>query len=264
MLEAIRTTLDGLSEDEKRHYVQKDGKFFLDVGATDGFSLENVTGLKKTVETLRASERKLKTDFERLTESFKDIDPESAREALGKVDEMKNWDKDKKVKETIDANKKELIKQHEQKVVEFQTKISAVTGQLQEAIVTTRIIEALQQEKGNVELLLPHVKRFVHMKEGSDGKFYPEVVGDTGDPRVGDAAGNPMTVLQRVQEMKSQKTFAPAFEGVQSTGGGSTGSERSGTQNSQTGGGVIQATNNQVQVSNLADVASGKTRVDMK
>lgn len=261
MLEAIRTTLDGLSDAEKQHYTEKDGKFYLSVGPVDGISLENVTGLKKTVETLRSSERKLKTELDTAKSAFEGIDAEAAREALSKMSEIKNWDKDTKVKEAIEANKKELLKQHEVKVKELTGKLETMTSQLHEAVVTSKIIEALQKEKGNVELLLPHVKTSVKMKEGADGKFYPEVIGEDGSPRVGDAAGNPMSILQRVQEMKTQKTFASAFDGAQSSGSGSAGADR-GTQSVQSGG-VVTAAGGHVRVSNLEDVASGKTKINM-
>ena len=258
MLEAIRTSLDGLSEDEKKHFVEKDGKFYLDVGPVDGMSLENVTALKKTVETLRAVERTLKTDLVAAKSDFDGIDATAAREALSKVEEMKDWDKDEKVKETIEANKRDLVKQHDAKVAELDEKLTKMTSQLQEAVVTSKIIEALQKEKGNVELLLPHVKKSVKMKEGADGNYFPEVVGEDGSPRVGNTAGDPMTILQKVQEMKTQDAFAPAFEGAQASGSGS-GGTGSGTPPGP--GGVVEAAGGHVQVDNLEDVASGKTKI---
>lgn len=263
MLEAIRTTMDGLTDDEKKHYVEKDDKFTLDVGSVDGLALENVSGLKTTLEKLRASERKLTSDLAAALSDYDGIDAEAARTALAKMDEVKNWNKDTKVKEAIEANKRDLIKQHDAKVSELTGKLETMTGQLHEAVVTSKILEALQAEKGNVELLLPHVKASVKMKEGSDGKFYPEVVGDNGDPRVGDTAGNPMTILQKVQEMKTQKAFAPAFDGVQSTGSGGGGTGGSGTQNTVQGKGVVVAENNLLQVDDLEKVATGETTVKM-
>lgn len=262
MLEAIRTSLDGLSEDEKKHYVEKDGKFVLDVGPVDGMSLENVTGLKKTVETLRGQERKLKQELDELKTNFDGIDPEAARAAISKYDEIKGFDKDGKVKEAIEARTKDLVKQHQAKVDELEGKLTKMTGQLQEAIVTSKIVEALQKEGGNVTLLLPHVKTFVKMKEGADGNYYPQVVDEQGSPRVGDTAGNDMTILQRVQEMKTQDAFATAFKGAGSSGSGASGSDDRKSGGSG-GSGISVVSGGHVSVSNIEDVASGKTKVNV-
>jgi hypothetical protein len=259
MLPAIRENLEGLTDDEKKHYVEKDGKYRLDVGSVDGIGLEDVSGLKRTVETLRASETKIKGELDTLKAEFEGIDAAAAKTALEKMESVKNWDKDTKVKEAIEANKRDLVLQHNTKVKELEGKLTKMTGQLHEAVVTSKILEALQAEKGNVELLLPHVKNFVRMKEGTDGNFYPEVVGDNGDPRVGDTAGNPMTILQKVQEMKTQTSFAPAFDGTQSSGSGGS----SGGSGKQTPGtkGSIQSDGSMIQTDDLESVASGETTV---
>jgi len=262
MLEAIRVSLDGLSEQESKHYVQKDGKFVLDVGAVDGLALENVDGLKKTVEQLRATERRITAELEKYKADFEGIDAQAVKDAMAKMDEIKNWDKDTRVKEAIEANKRDLVKAHDTKVNELNNELKAVTTQLQEALVESKIVEALQTEKGNVELLLPHVRKFVQMKKGGDGKFYPEVVDEQGTPRVGDTSGNAMSILQKVQEMKGQKSFAPAFEGANSTGSGNAGGVGGGTPKS-TGTGVTDLGGGHVSVVNLEDVASGKTTVNM-
>jgi hypothetical protein len=262
-LEAIRENLDGLTEDEKKHYTEKEGKFCLDVITVNGTSLEDVTGLKKTLEKIRTNERDLTKKLEALQTKFKDIDPEEARNALGKIDEIKNWDGDRKITEAVEATKRELAKQHTKIKEQLEEDLTDAQEQLTDALVNTKIVEALQKEQGNIDLLLPHVKRFVRMVRNSEGRFYPEVISENGDPRVGDSDGSPMTVHQLVLEMKTQKTFAAAFPGANATGSGGGSSSESGTQKKTGGGKTIAASDGKAMSTNLEDIASGKTVVDM-
>jgi len=262
-LEAIRENLDGLSDDEKKHYVEKDGKFCLDVTPVNGVSLEDVTGLKKTLEKLRTNERTLTKNLADLQVRYKDIDPEEARMALGKMDEIKNWDGDQKIKEAVEAAKRELIKQHTKTKEQLEEELTDAQEQLTEALVNTKIVEALQKEQGNVELLLPHVKKYVRMVKNAEGRFYPEVTNENGDPRVGDSDGSPMTIHQLILEMKGQKTFAAGFPGANSAGSGGSGSSEGGTQTKTSKVKVIAASDAKAMSANMEDIASGKTQVDM-
>ncbi|GAG14236.1 unnamed protein product, partial [marine sediment metagenome] len=61
MLKALTTQEEftALSETEQGHYVKRDSDdlYLLDVGSVDGVELDNVTGLKNTVATLRSEKR---------------------------------------------------------------------------------------------------------------------------------------------------------------------------------------------------------------
>ena len=276
-LKAMLENLDGLSEELKKEYKEKDGKFILDVDSVDGLVLENVTGLKTTLETLRTNERKLQQDLKNSVEAtkqyqkkFEGIDPEAAKTALSKMDEIANWNGDKKIQEAIEANERkaqakitELIKQHTEKVELLENDLTDSQSQLQDAIVTSRIIEAISKEGGNVDLLIPHVRAHVNMVKNNNGRWQPEVISDTGDPRIGDSQGNPMTIQQYVVEMKGKKNFAAAFPGANATGTGKTGSEEGSHQ--QTGSPtVIKASDKAAMSKNLADIAKGKVQVNME
>jgi len=263
MLDAIRDSVEGLTEVEQGHYEERDGKFYLDVGAVDGVALENVTGLKTTVETLRASERKLKANLEATLAKYKDIDPEEARTAIEKYDEVKNWDGDQKVTEAKESVRRELVKQHTKKVESLTEELADTQTQLTDAIVNTKIVEALQKEEGNVELLLPHVKKSVRMIKNPAGKWMPEVMNEAGEPKVGDSEGNPMTILQYIQEMKSNKTFAAAFPGANSTGSGGSKTSESGKHKKSDGSKTIAASDGRAMSVNVDEIATGKTKVDL-
>ena len=75
MLKAMLDSLEGISDGDKGHYVEKDGKFFLDVGPVGGWALEDVAGLKTALGTERDSTKKatdsLKTCFCRRSRRFR-------------------------------------------------------------------------------------------------------------------------------------------------------------------------------------------------
>jgi len=262
MLQAIRENLEGLSEAEQAHYVERDGKFYLEVTAVDGVALENVTSLKSTVETLRSNERKLTKTLEGVQAKFKDIDPDEARNAIKKYDEVKNWDGNTKIAEAVETSKKELVKAHKKEVEALEEDLADTQTQLTDAIVNTKIVEALQKEEGSVELLLPHVKKHVRMIKNTTGKWMPEVINDANEPRVGDSEGNPMTITQYIQEMKTQKTFAAAFPGAGSTGSGGSG-PLGGTQQRTSKDKIVPSSDGKAMSQNIEEIASGKTKVDM-
>lgn len=268
MLDAIileKEKFDELSENEQQHYTEREGKFYLDVTAVDGVALENVTALKTTVGKLRGNEKKLQMDLTALQEKFEDIDPDEARTAIKKYDEVKNWDGDQKVREAVDASKKELVKAHKKQVEQLEGELADSQDQLTDAIVDTKVVEALQKEEGNVELLLPHVKKHVRMAKNSTGKWIPEVINDANEPRVGDSDGNPMTITQFIQEIKTQKTFAACFPGANSTGSGGSDSSNDGKSKKKTGKGkTISASDGKAMSRNVDEIATGKTKVDMQ
>lgn len=286
-LKAMRANLDGLDEKVKEHYTEENGKFILDVTKVEGLGLEDVSGLKSTVEKLRVSEKALQTDAKKADDALKalqttnqelitkydGVDVDAAKAALDKISEIKDWDGETKVKEAVQvaeqrmeskmqAKLDEVVKQNTTKVTTLETDLTDSQSQLQEAVVTSKIIEAVSKENGNVDVLMPHVRNQVVMVKDSHGKFKPEVQKADGTPRVGDSSGNDMTITQLVQEMKGQDTFAGCFSGANSTGTGKQDSASSAT-HKKTDGKTVNASDTKGMSDNLADIASGKTKVNM-
>ena len=289
MLKAVLENLDGLSDEIKAHYASKDGKFILDVAKTNGLGLENVDGLKSTVEKLRASEKALQTEIKTTEDALKSaqtihkeyiakydgIDAEQARSALSKIDDIKNWNGEEKVKEAVQSavtqieqkmqtKLDEVVKQNTTTVESLQNDLADSQSQLQEAIVTTKIVEAISKENGNVDVLMPHVRNQVAMVKDGHGKWKPEVHKADGTPRIGDSVGNDMTITQLVQEMKSQETFAGCFSGANSSGTGKTHSSETGShRKTQDGAKIIEAADTKGMSQNLEDIATKKVIVNM-
>lgn len=218
---------DGLGDEIKKEYKkQDDGTFMLDVTPTDDFALENVKGLK----TALSSERSAREEAEKKIKAFDGLDADKAKDALKKIEEMANWKPEDKVKEQIEAIKNQLTEKHQGELGKKEESLKSLTGQLEKVMIEAAAIKAIAENKGSSALLLPHVKSATRMRQTDKGGFVVEVVGEDGNFRISPASGStaPMTISELVTEMKTQETFAPAFEGSGASGSGASGS--SGTQ----------------------------------
>jgi hypothetical protein len=268
---------ESLSEEIKSHYVEKDDNFVLDITSVDGMVLENVDGLKSTVGKLRSSEKTLtqnlstlESSLKEMQEKYKDIDADQARDLMSKVDEIKNWKGEDKVKEAVKVAESrlqskidELVGQHKKKTSDLQDELEDTRVQLQDAIVNSKIIESITKAGGNVELLMPHVKNSVQMIADSSGKFKPQVIDMNGNPRIGNVNGDDMTIDQFIGEMKTKDVFAAAFNGTNSSGPGNRGSEDGKSKNTPSKVKTIKASDSQAMSKNLEDIATGKVQVEM-
>lgn len=196
------------------------GKFILSVDAVDGFALENVEGLKSSL----GKERTRAENAENKNKKFGDLDPDAARKAIEKVAEYEGIDPkkeaDKIAQVKIDAATKQLVEKHNGELEAERKKGTGYREQVQKLLVDNVAIKALEGKKGDVELLLPHVKSQVRLKENDDGTFAVEVIDKDGNPKIGDSQGKPMTVDQLVEEMSKSDKFGRAFEGSNQQGGG--------------------------------------------
>lgn len=123
----------------------------------------------------------------------------------------------------IDKMKQEIAQAQAQKfsteTKALQTRNEALTKQLYMLNVRNGATDALTAEKGNLELLMPHVERQVSQVE-EDGKLKAYVVDAEGTRRFSPTTGEPMTIRELVSEMKGNPIYAPAFESQKKSGGG--------------------------------------------
>jgi len=218
---------DGLKDEIKAEYKKRDdGTFILDVTPTNNFALEDVKGLKDAL----GSERAAHTEADKKLKAFDGLDIDKAKAALAKVEEMANWKPEDKVKEQIEAIKNQLTEKHQGELGKKEESMKKLTGQLEKVMIEAAAIKAIAENKGSSALLLPHVKSATRMRQTDKGEFMVEVVGEDGNARISPATGStaPMSITELVAEMKTQETFAPAFEGSGASGSGASGS--SGTQ----------------------------------
>lgn len=217
-----KAKFDSLSDALKSEYkVQTDGSYLLDVSPVGGYALEDVQGLK----TALSQERSAKETAERKVEAFKDIDPAKAKEALTKIGEMATWTPEQKVKEQIDAVKNQMAEKHTGEKGKLEAQLKKLTAQLEKILVDAEASKAIAENKGSIQLLLPHVRASTRIKTTEAGEFIVEIVDEKGNARLSPAAGStaPMTVAELVTAMKTNATFAPAFAGSGASGTGASG-----------------------------------------
>ena len=86
-------------------------------------------------------------------------------------------------------------------------------------LIDAEAIRALAKYSDSPELLLPHVKAQMKVIE-QDGELHARVVDAAGSVRIGKQGTTPMTLDELAEEMGNNKTFALAFRGTGSSGGG--------------------------------------------
>ncbi|KWT70760.1 Phage protein [Hyphomicrobium sulfonivorans] len=219
MLKAIIDTVDGLPDAVKEHYKQgDDGKFVLTVEAVNGFSLEDVTGLKNAL----GKERSTREALEKATAKFKDLDPDKAREALAKMAELSEIDPqkeaDKLAQAKVDAIKAQLLESHGKDLKTRDDTLSAYRTQIEKLLIDSAATSALADAKGSIDLLLPHIRNAARVVE-KDGAFAVEIVKPDGSPKV-NGKGDNMSITELVAEMRQSDVFGRAFEASGHSGTG--------------------------------------------
>lgn len=219
-LKAILDAVEGLPADVAKEYKKRDdGKFELDVTPVDGLQLANVTNLQSALskerENARSASDKLRV--------FEGIDPDKARDALKKVEQMASWSSDEKVKQQIEAIKKQMTEAHGEELAKLNTKLQVIGTALEAAKIDAVATQALTEQKGSVRLLMPHIRALTRLRE-ADGSYVVEVMDSNGNPRLHGTDGHAMTIGELVAEMKGQDDFASAFEGTGASGTGASGS----------------------------------------
>lgn len=208
-----------LGDGMKSEYVEKDGKFYLDVVPVSGFALEDVTGLKTTL----GAERTQRSNLEKTLEKFKDLDPEKARTALTELEELRAIDPqkeaDKLANTKFEAAKSQLVSKHNQEKTLIEQRNAFLVKTVEELLVDSVATAAIAEAKGSIELLLPHVKSSTRVKE-DNGKFSVEVIDKDGNSRIADSKGGAMSIKGLIAEMRESETFGRAFEGDGVTGSG--------------------------------------------
>ena len=207
-----------LPEIVQKEYAEKDGVYTLDTISVNGLVVENVTTLRSTLAKERTAKEAAVKDLKR----FEGIeDPQAARDAMAKRDEILNFDKDAKVEAKINDVKTQMATQHETVVTGLTGRADAAESQLREAMVENAAITALTKAGARVNLILPHVKNSLDFKlNETTGKYVVSVVDKDGNVRIGDNVGTPMTIPQFVDELKGSEDYAAGFNGTGNTGSG--------------------------------------------
>lgn len=194
---------------------EQDGKWVFEAELPN-----EVKGLKSALD----KERERAEKAEKGLKGYEGIDPEEARqqkEAARKAEEEKakqagQWENWKaQMQQQFDAEKSALLKQ-----------VEALKSSLHQEMVGARATAAIAEARGVPALLLPHIGADVVEEEG---KPVVRIVKD-GKVRYG-KSGEPMTIAERIAEMREDEIFGRAFEPVSPGGSGAQNGGKPGSAN---------------------------------
>ncbi len=223
---ALKLTVNSIDEIEeplRALYTEKDGKYSL---ALEDY--EDPVTLKKAIVTERETASKLAAKTKELDKKVKGWEqlgksPDEIKEmieAANKAEEEKlnragEWTK---LKDQMNAKHQEELKAVAAKVDAKDQQIVSMRKSLERHLVDAQATAAIATHKGVPDLLLPHVQKHVKVIEDGDN-YFVRVVDAKGDPRV-NGKGDPLSIEDLVNEMKSTDIFGRAFEGSGQSGSG--------------------------------------------
>lgn len=206
------------------YQAQSDGTYLLAVEGINGFSLENVTGLKASLSEEREAKRKLEA---RMT-ALGDIDPDKARDALSKVEKMSKWTPEEKVAEQIKAQIEQIERKYMAEIKTKDERLGKLDGAVRGLVVDSEVQRVLAG-KGSAKLLLPAIRERIRVEE-QDGQFRSVVLDDRGNPRITMKSGSneQMGIEEFVLGLKSDPELGHAFFGSGHSGTGASGTSGGG------------------------------------
>lgn len=211
-------SVDNLPEPVRQFYKKHDdGKFRPNVRPVNGWGFENVGGLKSTLGKLKESDRQLKE----LQGRFSDLDPDAAREAMAKLEELRNAVPEDKVKDKLSSLEAQLRKKHEAELAEARKQADTYKGLVDTHVTDAEALAAISENEGIPKILLPIIKP--HLRPVvEDGKVVVRVMDETGTPRITQKQGKDgyMSVSEFVASLKEDRDYMVAFKGRDATGSG--------------------------------------------
>jgi len=232
MLKAVVTDLTTVDEAHRAFYVERNGKFYVNITPTEGFELDNVSGLKTALGAERNNVAVLKeqykpyegldanaarTALERVA-AFGEITPDAAKTAietaarLTALDPVKEADKIANTK--LETLKAQLQAQFTLRETELTTKvtgqegtINSLTGQLQTLVRDNEIkselakLNPLDDARDAIELLAGKSVRTKMV----EGKVTVEVLDVNNNPRIKDVQGTPFTIADLLAEVRESR-----------------------------------------------------------
>ncbi|WP_029458240.1 hypothetical protein [Solidesulfovibrio alcoholivorans] len=237
-LKLVLDTLDGLEEGQKALYVEKDGKFHLDV---DG--LEDTSGLKSALQ----KERDRARDFEKKLAGLKDLDPEEYARLKKEAEERAT--KQMEEKGEFDKLREKWRADQEKKEAEFKAKLAEKDALLRKLHLDREVRDAALKAgvlPDDVEDVMHLTSPRFRMEE--DGGI--TVLGKDGQPSPDDLSA----FFAKTYKEERPKFYA----GTGATGGGAQppkGGQHGGTPQ------TILASDTKAFGANLEDIAAGKIKV---
>lgn len=229
----------------RSEYIESNGKWIPNVeGAEELYAAGLKKSQKELLDDLKKAQAKLKAYDGVDPEEHKKLKDAAEKAAADAAKATGNWEQ----RET------QLKEQHAKEAATMKAAIEKRDAAIRRQLVENKVREALGPlllQADTVDVLLPHVERFIQVKEDGDN-WIATVVDDKGQARIKDAQGTAFGIADLAKEMSEQTKYAPFFKGTGASGSGAKGS---GTQ--QGGKKVIGANDDAAFLANLAGIAKG-------
>jgi len=179
--------------------------------AVDQAVKEATAGLVAKRDELLDELKKLKA---RIPEDFSAdeyirLKEEAERRAKEDAEKKGEWDK----------LREQMVAKHQKAIETKDAEIARMKIAIEKHLVDAAVSRAIADAKGNNRVLFPHVKARVKVVE-ANGDYSLQVIDEKGNGRI-DEKGNPLSLVQLVDEFKQDGDFKGTFP--ESSGGGATG-----------------------------------------
>lgn len=213
-----------LGETDKVHYTEKEGSFFLQAEEVDGFALENIKGLRSTIDQLRGENRDLKTK----AGAYEGLDAKAAREAMEKIEQMQNWTPPQQQAEQMKAREAQYVEKHSAEIAKIKAENEANASEVRRLLVDVEARRVLTDKEGkpvgSYELLSPIIEKSVRVeRDATSGKYVTRVLDKNGNPMITrkPEQDHDMDLEEYILDiLRPQPQYAPAFFGSQASGAG--------------------------------------------
>lgn len=235
-LKPVVTDLSSVDESHRSLYVERDGMYQLDVEPVTRIgdrevhiSLEDTSGLRKNFQSSQSRIREMESRLGK----FGDINPEDVARSFQELETLRaeSGDLTEKANKLAEGRVNQVTAQFDNERQAANKRIEALESNLRNSLVDTQIQNAILKaggEDATVQMMKRHIADHVTMRE-VNGKYIAEVIDpNTGDVRIGDSSGNPMTIDQLVKEFKESDVYGNAWPGTGRQGLGNQDSKRKG------------------------------------
>jgi hypothetical protein len=200
------------------------GKYLAKIENVNGWALEDVQGLRNTLQEVRNDNHAMKTKLE----VVKDLDIAEYSRLLAKKEEIDGWDptNDEAFKVRLEETNANWQKKYDTDVVAAQQQAQTAEERYKSRVKSEEVLKACAKHahpdcvEQLMELVLPKVE--VYAQEGQDHVW---AKGADGKPAITQIAGQSdnMSPEELVLSLKPQPGFSRMFPGSGATGGGATG-----------------------------------------
>jgi hypothetical protein len=227
---AMVENIEEIAEDRRDDYVKEGDLFVLSVERSGDYGLGKVGPLERALERERTQNSGLQEINKANASFFEELgDQDTVRTNLKAFDDLKKTDPNKQAEKLAEARIAEVQKAAGETNSVLKKENLGLNTQIDVLMIENTAQREIESNKGNVALLLPHVKSRTKRVRGEDGSQAVVVLDEAGNPRYADAIkGTYMGIGDLVKEMRGSETFSMAFEGSGGSGSGSRAAQQGG------------------------------------